>query len=575
MIPTLPTISVESRRLVPNKWDLIVMPLVFGVLALLAHRAGEMAAPLAEVQAAPISLDPGHLPDYALRTTLRMLAAMAVSLLFTFTYATLAAKSRRAEMVLIPILDVLQSVPILGYVSFTVTLFMAAFPRSVFGAECAAIFAIFTSQAWNMAFSFYQALRTVPRDLDEAARGFRLSAWQRFWRLDVPFAMPSLVWNMMMSMSGGWFFVVAAEAIAVGDRTVDLPGIGSYVAVAIAHKDTRAIGWAILAMVGVILIYDQLLFRPLVAWAEKFRADQTAAETVAGSWVLRLVRRTRLARAAVAPLRGPARRLLQVQAPPPRPTAERPMLAPATIDRLWFALLAVAAVATGWFLVRFLAASIDLSELIAAVGLGALTLARVVVLIVLASLVWVPIGIWIGQRPRFAAAVQPLAQFLAAFPANLLFPVVVGVIVQRHLDPDIWLSPLMILGAQWYILFNVVAGARAYPTDLREAAESLRLRGWQRWHRTLLPCVFPYYLTGAITASGGAWNASIVAELASWGDTTLAAHGLGAYIAHATVAGDYPRIVLGICVMALFVTLFNRLLWRRLYAYAERRLRLD
>jgi NitT/TauT family transport system permease protein len=575
MIPTLPTISVESRRLVPNKWDLIVMPLVFGLLALLAHGAGEMAAPLAEVQAAPISLDPGHLPDYALRTTLRMLAAMAVSLLFTFTYATLAAKSRRAEMVLIPILDVLQSVPILGYVSFTVALFMAAFPRSVFGAECAAIFAIFTSQAWNMAFSFYQALRTVPRDLDEAARGFRLSAWQRFWRLDVPFAMPSLVWNMMMSMSGGWFFVVAAEAIAVGNRTVDLPGIGSYVAVAIAHEDARAIGWAILAMVGVILVYDQLLFRPLVAWAEKFRADQTAAETVAGSWVLRLARRTRLARAAVAPLRGPARRLLQVQAPRPRPTAERPMLAPATIDRLWFALLAVVAVATGWFLVRFLAASIDLGELIATVGLGALTLARVVILIVLASLVWVPIGIWIGQRPRLAAAVQPLAQFLAAFPANLLFPVVVGVIVLRHLDPDIWLSPLMILGAQWYILFNVVAGARAFPTDLREAAESLRLRGWQRWRRTLLPCVFPYYVTGAVTASGGAWNASIVAELASWGDTTLAAHGLGAYIARATVAGDYPRIVLGICVMALFVTLFNRLLWRRLYAYAERRLRLD
>jgi NitT/TauT family transport system permease protein len=575
MFDTPSTISVESRRFRPNKWDLIAVPLVFGVVALLAHGAGEMTAPLAEMRARPISLDPAHLPDYALRTTLRMLAAMGASLLFTFTYATLAAKSRRAEMVLIPILDVLQSVPILGYVSFTVTLFLAAFPGSAFGAECAAIFAIFTSQAWNMAFSFYQSLRTVPRDLDEAARGFRLSGWQRFWRLDVPFAMPGLVWNMMMSMSGGWFFVVAAEAIAVGDRVVDLPGIGSYVAVAIEHKDLDAIAWAVLTMVAVIAIYDQLLFRPLVAWSEKFRADRSASGASVDSWLLRLLRRTRLARAAVTPLRGPARRLLQLRLPLMLRRADRATLAPKTADRLWFAALAAAALASGVFLVRLLAGAVDLAEVADVVGLGALTLARVVVLIALASLVWVPLGIWIGRRPRLAAAMQPVVQFLAAFPANLLFPLAVGAIVAYGLDADIWLSPLMILGAQWYILFNVIAGARAYPADLGEVADSLRLGGWRRWRRTLLPGIFPYYVTGAVTASGGAWNASIVAEVASWGSTTLAAHGLGAYIAHATVAGDYPRIVLGICVMALYVTLFNRLLWRRLYAYAERRLRID
>lgn len=575
MFDILPTISVESRRLRPNKWDLIVVPLVFGLIALVAHGAGEMAAPLAEVKAQPISLDPANLPDYALRTTLRMLAAMGASLVFTFTYATLAAKSRRAEMLLIPILDVLQSVPILGYLSFTLTLFLAAFPGSALGAECAAIFAIFTSQAWNMAFSFYQALRTVPRDLDEAARGFRLSGWQRFWRLDVPFAMPGLVWNMMMSMSGGWFFVVAAEAIAVGDRTVDLPGIGSYVATAIEHKDLDAVVWAVLTMIAVIVTYDQLLFRPLVAWSEKFRAEQSAAGAAVESWLLRLLRRTRLARAAVAPLRGPARRLLQLRLPPRLLRVERPTLTPETADRLWFAAIAVAAVAAGAFLIRFLAGAIPPAEALDVVGLGALTLLRVVVLILLASLVWVPAGIWIGRRPRLAAASQPVVQFLAAFPANLLFPLVVGAIVTYGLDADIWLSPLMVLGAQWYILFNVIAGARAYPADLSEVADSLRLGGWRRWRRTLLPGIFPYYVTGAVTASGGAWNASIVAELASWGSTTLAAHGLGAYIAQATLAADYPRIVLGICVMALYVTLFNRLLWRRLYAYAERRLRLD
>jgi NitT/TauT family transport system permease protein len=386
---------------------------------------------------------------------------------------------------------------------------------------------------------------------------------------------------MMMSMSGGWFFVVAAEAIAVGDRTIDLPGIGSYVAVAIAKEDLGAIGWALCAMVVVILLYDQLLFRPLVAWAEKFRAEQAAPGSVAQSWLLDLARRTRLARAAVAPLRAPARRLLQLRLPDlPRlggsgARAERPGFAPAVLDRLWLAVLAALALATGWYLVRFLAASLDLGELVKALGLGALTLLRVTVLIVLASLVWVPVGVWIGERPRLATAVQPIAQFLAAFPANLVFPLVVLAILRFDLAPDIWLSPLMMLGAQWYILFNVVAGMRAYPSDLREIAASLRLSGWQRWRRTLLPAIFPYYVTGAVTASGGAWNASIVAELASWGGTTLAAHGLGAYIAQATVAADYPRIVLGICVMALYVTLFNRLLWRRLYAYAERRLRFD
>jgi NitT/TauT family transport system permease protein len=334
-------------------------------------------------------------------------------------------------------------------------------------------------------------------------------------------------------------------------------------------------------MVVVILLYDQLLFRPLVAWAEKFRAEQAAPGSVAQSWLLDLARRTRLARAAVAPLRAPARRLLQLRLPDlPRlggsgARAERPGFAPAVLDRLWLAVLAALALATGWYLVRFLAASLDLGELVKALGLGALTLLRVTVLIVLASLVWVPVGVWIGERPRLATAVQPIAQFLAAFPANLVFPLVVLAILRFDLAPDIWLSPLMMLGAQWYILFNVVAGMRAYPSDLREIAASLRLSGWQRWRRTLLPAIFPYYVTGAVTASGGAWNASIVAELASWGGTTLAAHGLGAYIAQATVAADYPRIVLGICVMALYVTLFNRLLWRRLYAYAERRLRFD
>ncbi|WP_211109053.1 ABC transporter permease subunit, partial [Azospirillum baldaniorum] len=302
MVWTQTSVSVKTAAATPNRWDLVALPLVVGLLALAAVGGHQMTAPLASLDAPAVSLDPWNLPDYALRSTLRMLAAMAASLLFTFTYATLAAKSRRAGMVLIPVLDVLQSVPVLGYISFTVVFFLSLFPGSVLGAECAAIFAIFTSQAWNMTFSVYQSLRSVPRDLDEAATSFRFSGWQRFWRLEAPFAMPGLVWNMMMSMSGGWFFVVASEAITVGDHTVTLPGIGSYLAEAIAQKDLGAVGWAVLAMLAVILLYDQFLFRPLVAWADKFRFEQTGAQEAPESWVLRLFQRTRVCRSLLAPV---------------------------------------------------------------------------------------------------------------------------------------------------------------------------------------------------------------------------------------------------------------------------------
>ena len=310
--------SLTARGLIPNRWDIIAFPLVFGLLLLAAKGARETLAPLSALKEPVVSLNPLNLPEYALRTTLRMLAAIVTSLVFTVTYGTLAAKSRRAELVLIPLLDILQSVPVLGYISFTVVFFMSLFPGRVAGAEAAAIFAIFTSQAWNMTFSFYQSLRTVPRDLEEATYSFRFSAWQRFWRLEVPFAMPGLIWNMMMSMSGGWFFVVASEAITVGDRTITLPGIGAYLAQATAEKDLAAVGWVVLAMTAVIILYDQLMFRPLVAWADKFRFEQTGAQTAPGSWFLDLLQRSRLLRAADYP-RGFA--TARARATAPRPVA--------------------------------------------------------------------------------------------------------------------------------------------------------------------------------------------------------------------------------------------------------------
>jgi len=571
-----PTLGALGRAYLPNAFDVLAFCLIAGAAAMIAHGGHEMNRPLSALNAT-MSLDLAQLPGYAVLTTLRMFAALGASLIFTFVVATPAAKSRKAELVIVPMLDILQSVPVLGFLTFTITFFMDLFPARELGLECASIFAIFTAQAWNMTFSMYQSLRTLPPDLEEASQMFGLSAWRRFWRLDLPFAMPGLIWNMMMSMSGAWFFVVASEAITVRGQTVALPGIGSWLSLAIQRQNFQAVAWAVAAMIVVILLYDQLLFRPIVAWADKFRFELIASETQPTSWLYDALRRTRLFRR----LRDAGEKLirrLQALERPRAPRAPSFKLDPAvdrTLDKVWLSLVVAAAAFGAWQVFLYIQAHLHWSDVITAVGLGFLTLARVLVLIVLASLVWTPIGVWIGLRPALAERVQALAQILAAFPANVLFPFAVMAIVAFHLDPNIWLSPLMVLGTQWYILFNVIAGASALPGDLREAAKVYKVRSWAWWRDVALPGIFPYYVTGALTASGGSWNASIVAEVASWGKTQVQAAGLGAYIANATAAGDFPRVVTGVAVMSIFVIALNRTLWRPLYALAERRFRLN
>ncbi|MBV1706643.1 MAG: ABC transporter permease subunit [Hyphomicrobiales bacterium] len=559
---------------IPNLWDLLALVFILLSLVLIVWGAHVTNAPLSALDATPISLAPAHLADYALRTTLRMLLAIVFSLLFTFIYATVAAKSPRAERVMIPVLDILQSVPILGFLTFTVVFFLNLFPGRVLGAELASVFAIFTSQAWNMAFSMFQSLKNIPQDLDEAAASFHLTPWQRFWRLEVPFATPGLVWNTMMSMSGGWFFVVASEAITVGNTSITLPGLGSYVALAIEKRNLAAILYAVGTMLAVIVAYDQLLFRPIVAWADKFRFEQTASENVPHSWMLDLFRQTRALRALSLRLGTLARGASKwpVRLPSlPKLRFELPF-STRQIDLVWNGLVLALALAAMAAIYAYLAPTISSAEVGHAFMLGLYTLARVAVLMVLATIIWVPVGVWIGLRPRVAERLQPLVQFLAAFPANIAFPVFVVLIVRYHLSPNVWLSPLMILGTQWYILFNVIAGASAFPTDLREAARSFHFRGWRWWLKVMLPGIFPYYVTGAITASGGCWNAALVAEVASWGSTKLTAAGLGSYIAEASSAGDFQKVVLGIAIMSLMVTMINRALWRPLYKFSERRL---
>ncbi len=566
-----------GRRTLPNQWDVVALSLIFGLFVLVVHGSRGMLAPLPVSDAATVDLGYVYLPYYALRTTLRMFAAMGASILFTLGYATIAAKSRRAEVVLIPLLDVLQSVPILGFLSFTVTFFLRLFPGSELGAECAAVFAIFTSQAWNMAFSFYQSLRTVPRDLEEVAEAFRLSPWQRFWQFETPFAVPGLVWNAMMSMSGGWFFVVASEAIAVGNTTIKLPGIGSYLAVAIDQRRVDCVLMAVLAVLVVILLYDQLIFRPIVAFADKFRVELSASQKGDRPWMLALFQRTRWLRRTFDPVRDAFDWFTSLRIDLPRWGGTRLASREVSraIDLAWFAVVGLLALYCIYEVAAFVGAALSWRDLLLTMGLTMLTMVRVVVLLFLASLFWVPVGVWIGLRPKIAERVQPLAQFLAAFPANVVFPIAVIGILALRLSPDIWLSFLIIFGTQWYIVFNVIAGASAFPNDLKEAAANFRISGWSWWRNVMLPGIFPYYVTGALTASGGSWNAAIVAEYVRWGDDRVAAHGIGAYIAQATENGDFPRIVLGVAVMSVFVIMFNRLLWRPLFGYAERRLRIN
>ncbi len=571
----LPLIAWPSR-LRPNFWDLVALPMVLGAIALVAWGGIAMSARYHIGEALLISLDPRQLPEYALRTVLRMGCALVASLVFSLVYAAVAAKSRQGEKILIPILDILQSVPILGFLSITVTGFIALFPGRLLGVECAAIFAIFTSQAWNMTFSVYQSLRTVPTELIEAARMYHLSPWKRFWRLEVPHAIPSLVWNMMMSVSGGWFFVVASEAITVAGQTIMLPGIGSYIATAINQRDLAAIGYAVLVMFVVILLYDQLLFRPLLAWSRKFQADPLADEDNVRPWFFIVLQRARLfdlVQAGVLELNRIIDDALAGMARRRRPPVEqRPW---PHLDRLFdVALLGLAAAAAIW-IIGFIRQTVDLAEIGWVFLLGLATAARVLILIGVASLIWVPIGVAIGLRPHLADRIQPIVQFLAAFPANLFFPVAVVLILRFQANPEIWLSPLMILGTQWYILFNVIVGTTALPVELQRAAQNLGVRRSLWWRRVILPAIFPAYVTGAVTAAGGSWNASIVSEVVQWGDTTLTATGIGAYIARTTAAGDSARIALGIGVLCLYVLAFNRLFWRRLYDLAAERLRLD
>jgi len=566
---TFPTIETLKRA----PFGLADVAVILGTLSMLAVTTHLGAGLLIDFQppmiVPQIDLDPLNLPYYAGRSTLRMFIALFCSIVFTLVYGYIAANNKQAEKILVPLLDILQSVPVLGFLSITVTGFIALFPGSLLGLEAASIFAIFTSQVWNMTFSFYQSLRTIPKELEEATRLYQLSPWLRFIKLEIPTAMVGLLWNAMMSFGGGWFFVAESEAISVLNREYTLPGIGSYVAKAIAQENLPALGWALLTIGLVIVGVDQLFWRPLVAWSDKFRLEQSSSADPPESWVYDLLTKARIPRLignAIAPL---MERLNQFMSHLSHGFVTLTEGVPAPPDR-WFnlSLLVISGLLLAWAS-QFVITNVGFSEVVKVVGLGCLTLLRVSLLLLFATLIWTPIGVAIGFNPKLARLLQPIVQFLACFPANFIFPFATLFFIKTGITIDFGSVLLMSLGAQWYILFNSIAGAKSIPNDLREMADDIGLTGWKKWQRLIIPGIFSAWVTGGITASGGAWNASIVSEIVSWGSTTLTAKGLGAYIAQATTAGDWARITLGVVMMSLFVVGINRIFWRRLYHLAE------
>lgn len=555
--------------------DLIVFVGLFALLYGLVYAARQMGAPFKPSEPLRISLSPAALPAYALRSTVRMYLAYILSMVFTFIVGRVAAYNPRAERWIIPILDILQSVPALGFLAVSVTIFLVLFPHSLIGLEISAIITIFSAQAWNLTFSFYQSIKTLPKELQEAATSFQMTPWRRFTMLEVPYAMTGLVWNSMMSFGAGWFFLAASETITVLNNDYRLPGLGSYMAAAIEQENVQAIIWAVAAILTVVVLVDQLFWRPVVAWAERFRIESLPDDIEPSSVILEVLRGSVFADWVSTRVFLPiGRGLERIFTTARRVTQEHPMPGRASTLVRWAVVLGLVAWATPPVVEGVMTASraLSWSTLVHLLYLGFLSTLRVAATVAIATLIWVPVGVRVGFSPRLARIAQPIVQIGASFPANVIYPLITFGFVYFGISLNYGSILLLLLATQWYILFNTIAGAMQVPMELKLAAQSFHLKGWRLWKTLIIPAIFPGWVTGALTATGGAWNATIVAEVVTWGHNPPApAVGLGAYITHVTQEGLWPETILSISVMSAFVVLLNHLLWQPLYHLAEER----
>jgi NitT/TauT family transport system permease protein len=584
-LPVHPTpLPPAGKRPAGSRWayafliDIAVFASVFAVIFGVYSIGRSWLGPV-KVESA-ISQDPRSLPLYALYSLVRILVAYVLSLLFALAYGYAAAKSRRAEIILIPLLDILQSIPVLSFLPGVMLAMVALFPSRQLGVELGSIILIFTGQVWNIAFSFYSSLKTVPRDLREAAIIYRFSRWQRFVQLDLPFSTIGLVWNSMMSVAGGWFFLMACEMFVLGDKDFRLPGLGSYLQTAASNGNTRAMLWGLSTMVAVIVLMDQLIWRPVIAWADKFKFEQVESGGAAQNSLLNFIRRESFLIRLYRRLLHPLFNWLTIRfASGAKRAAATIGASQAAKPRRWlgwfFAGLGAAAVLYGIYRTIGELAQLTVQDYYLLLRSAGFTFLRVNLALVIGALWTIPVGVAIGFSPRFARVMQPLVQLAASIPATALFPVILLFLIKLRGGVEIAAMMLMLLGTQWYILFNVIAGAMAIPTDLKEAAHVFRFSRIDRWRRLILPGIFPYLVTGLVTASGGAWNASIVAEYFHFKGHIVEAPGLGSTISRASDAGHFDLLLASTLIMAAVVVLINRLLWRRMYRLASTRYKLE
>ncbi len=573
--PRLPPWAALPVRVPSLVTDLPVvaagLALFFGLLSLARYWAGPVN-PSPEIRLAPSAL-----PVYALYSVARIGVAYALSLAFTMVYAYVAAHNARAERVMIPLLDTLQSIPVLSFLPGVMVSMVALFPTRQLGLELGAILLIFTGQVWNMTFSLYSSIKNVPREMIEAAEVYRLSWWQRFVQLELPCSAIGLVWNSVMSAAGGWFFLMACEMFVLGNRDLRLPGLGSYLQTAANAGDTRAILWGVAVMVTVIVLMDALVWRPVIAWSEKFKVEQVEASETHRSRVLDLLRRSKILPRAARLMLIPAREALTLFFARRERRASGARVVPAAARWAGRAVLAAAVLSLLYALAKMtlLLSATSWRELRSILLGASATFLRVELTLLLAALWTIPVGVFIGLRPRLAAVAQPVAQVAASVPATALFPIVLLLLIRAGGGLGVGSIVLLLLGTQWYLLFNVIAGATAIPTDLKEVCDVFHLSRVERWRRLLLPGIFPYLVTGLVTASGGAWNASIVAEYFRFQGRTYSVTGLGAMISQATDSGDFRVLLAATVVMAAVVVTMNRLVWRRLYGLASTKFKLE
>lgn len=562
-----------------NIWDAFAITLVIWLFVALKNTMGYMSSPVPVSLEHTVSLDPFHLPEYAFRSIIRIFLALIASITFSVIYALIAAKNKYLQKAMISLLDIMQSIPILGYLSFTLAGFIALFPDRMLGLELAVIFTVFTCQVWNITYSIYQSIITIPEDIKNTDTVFKLNPIQRFILVEFPYAIPSLIWNIMISISNSWFFVVASEAIIEGNHSFFLPGIGSYIASAIGHENLHSIFYAIGAMGVIILLYDQFLFRPLVEWSKKFRYDFTPSDSGSNkSWDQKLVTNSKILRTLNYPFKKLYRYLIahkfvedaQNDQHAFKPNKSLVRKYERIKEMFWYIAICIFAGYSLYKVGMFLYTDIPVSEIQHSLYLGFITTIRIIVVMLITVAIWLPISIYIGFNPKFAKIVQPLALTFASFPANLIFPLCIFIIHKYHLNPDVWLSVLLILSIQWYLVFNIIAGASTFPANLKEVVKTFDIKGIKLLFKIITPSILPHFLVGAITAWGSAWNSTIIAEFAEWGTTTLTATGIGAYVTEANNAGDLSKIILGILVMLIYIEFFNRFFWRPLFQYADK-----